>query len=253
MALFKIAKGSSNNLGNQGLTEGYCWFTPDDGKFYIDAIANNTLTRIPLNAKNADTATKLATGRTLTIGNTGKTFDGSGNVSWSHTELGATVSNTWTAGTTAGPTIKTTVNGVAGTAVAIPSASKTASGIVTTGDQDFNGTKGFGYMARYGRTNTGAATRWVADTWLYNDAGTQVGEFWYDCGDATNITTGQYVLSQYSPNSTANTSTTGKKENYKLPVVASGLTENKNYTIITTKNPCRFRLLFTINWWNFKR
>lgn len=129
MALFKIAKGSSNNLGNQGLTEGYCWFTPDDGKFYIDAIANNTLTRIPLNAKNADTATKLATGRTLTIGNTGKTFDGSGNVSWSHTELGATVSNTWTAGTTAGPTIKTTVNGVAGTAVAIPSASKTASGL----------------------------------------------------------------------------------------------------------------------------
>ena len=148
-----------------------------------------------------------------------------------------TVSNTWTAGTTAGPTIKTTVNGVAGTAVAIPSASKTASGIVTTGDQYFNGTKGFGYMARYGRTNTGAATRWVADTWLYNDAGTQVGEFWYDCGDATNITTGQYVWSQYSPNSTANTSTTGKKENYKLPVVTSGLTETKNYTIITTKNP----------------
>ena len=147
-----------------------------------------------------------------------------------------TVSNTWTGGTTAGPTIKTTVNGVTGTAVAIPSASKTASGVVTTGDQDFKGKKGFGYMARYGRTDTGAATRWVADTFLYNDAGTQVGEFWYDCGDATNITTGQYVLSQYSPNSTANTSTTGKKENYKLPVVTSGLTENANYNILTSKN-----------------
>jgi hypothetical protein len=43
------------------------------------------------------------------------------------------ISNTWTAGTTSGPTLKTTVNGVAGTAVAIPSASNSASGIVTTG------------------------------------------------------------------------------------------------------------------------
>ena len=43
-----------------------------------------------------------------------------------------TVSNAWTAGTTAGPTIKTTVNGVTGTAVAIPSAAAGASGVVTT-------------------------------------------------------------------------------------------------------------------------
>ena len=38
---------------------------------------------------NAGTATKLATARTLTIGNTGKNFDGSGNVSWSLDEIGA--------------------------------------------------------------------------------------------------------------------------------------------------------------------
>ena len=38
---------------------------------------------------NAGTATKLATARTLTIGNTGKTFDGSANVSWSLAEIGA--------------------------------------------------------------------------------------------------------------------------------------------------------------------
>lgn len=37
----------------------------------------------------ANSATKLATARTLTIGNTGKTFDGSGNVSWSLSEIGA--------------------------------------------------------------------------------------------------------------------------------------------------------------------
>jgi hypothetical protein len=38
---------------------------------------------------NAATATKLATARTLTIGNTGKSFDGSGNQSWSLSEIGA--------------------------------------------------------------------------------------------------------------------------------------------------------------------
>lgn len=54
MALFKIAKGSSTNLSNQGFTEGYCWFTPDDGKFYIDAKRNDVLTRIPLSADKAD-------------------------------------------------------------------------------------------------------------------------------------------------------------------------------------------------------
>lgn len=63
-----------------------------------------------------------------------------GDASWVTT----TVSNTLTAGTTAGPTIKTTVNGVTGTAVAIPSASSSASGIVTTGDQTFAGNKTIG-------------------------------------------------------------------------------------------------------------
>ena len=38
---------------------------------------------------NSATATKLQTARTLTVGNTGKTFDGSGNVSWSLSEIGA--------------------------------------------------------------------------------------------------------------------------------------------------------------------
>ena len=42
---------------------------------------------------NAGTATKLATARTLTIGSTGKTFDGSANVSWSLSEIGAAASS----------------------------------------------------------------------------------------------------------------------------------------------------------------
>lgn len=39
---------------------------------------------------NAATASKLQTARTITIGNTGKSFDGSANVSWSLGEIGAT-------------------------------------------------------------------------------------------------------------------------------------------------------------------
>lgn len=42
---------------------------------------------------NAGTATKLKTARTLTIGSTGKTFDGSGNVSWTLAEIGAAASS----------------------------------------------------------------------------------------------------------------------------------------------------------------
>lgn len=42
---------------------------------------------------NADTATKLQTPRTITIGNTGKSFDGSANVSWSLAQIGATNAN----------------------------------------------------------------------------------------------------------------------------------------------------------------
>ena len=37
---------------------------------------------------NASSATKLATARTLKIGNTGKTFDGSANVTWNNNEIG---------------------------------------------------------------------------------------------------------------------------------------------------------------------
>lgn len=75
MALFKIHKGNSTNLANQSKVEGYCWFTTDDGKFYIDTSSS---TRVPLNAEKAD---KLATGRSLkisgTAGTTGTSFNGS--------------------------------------------------------------------------------------------------------------------------------------------------------------------------------
>lgn len=42
---------------------------------------------------NASTATKLATARTLTIGSSGKTFDGSADVSWTLADIGAAASD----------------------------------------------------------------------------------------------------------------------------------------------------------------
>lgn len=66
MALFKIYRGNSTNLGKSGnvtaaAKEGFAYFTPDDGKMYIDIATANTATlgtnRILLNAGHADSAT----------------------------------------------------------------------------------------------------------------------------------------------------------------------------------------------------
>lgn len=56
MALFKISKGASGGLSNQALGDGYCWFTYDDGKFYIDYKdpTDNIVKRKALNASNTD-------------------------------------------------------------------------------------------------------------------------------------------------------------------------------------------------------
>ena len=178
------------------------------------------------------------------------TFNGSlnGNVAWGNVTGKPSTSIAWTNGTTAGPTLTVTAAGSSSSAVAIPTASETASGIITTGGQNFTGRKGFGYMSRYGKNNDGTAVQWTGDTWLYNAAGTQVGEVWYDMGNATNITKGQYYWRQYSPNSTANTSTTGYYETYTLPAVALGMTSNTAYSILTTKNSYGPSSIPTLSW-----
>lgn len=87
-----------------------------------------------------DTGAILPTG-----GTTGqylvKNSSAENDASWQ--TLTTTVSNTVTGGTSNGPTIKTTVNGVTGAAVTIPAASASASGVVTTGTQTFAGAKTF--------------------------------------------------------------------------------------------------------------
>ena len=180
---------------------------------------------------NAATATKLATARTLTIGGSGKTFDGSENVSWTLSEIGATVSNTITGGTTSGPTIKTTVNGVTGSAVTIPSASLTASGIVTTGTQEFKGLKTF-HGARF-KINDDASQQSI----YYNsNSGVILADIFVSQGDTTNITEVKYCVRLRSPNSTPNASTTGKSEFFAFPSPTAGRTSDAYYNVLTTKN-----------------
>jgi hypothetical protein len=55
MALFRVAKGLAENLPSTK-TAGYCWYTYDDSKFYIDyEDENGELQRKALNAKDAET------------------------------------------------------------------------------------------------------------------------------------------------------------------------------------------------------
>lgn len=54
MALFKVSKGLRENLPQQ-ITEGYCWYTYDDSKFYIDYLdEDGELNRKALNAEEAE-------------------------------------------------------------------------------------------------------------------------------------------------------------------------------------------------------
>lgn len=78
MALFKIKKGLKANLPKT-YNEGYCYFTTDDGKMYIDT-SNASSGRVCLNAAKAD---QLATARTITLSGDASgsvSFDGSKNV-----------------------------------------------------------------------------------------------------------------------------------------------------------------------------
>lgn len=139
-----------------------------------------------------------------------------------------TVSNTWTAGTTAGPTIKTTVNGVAGTAVAIPSASASASGIVTTGAQTFAGIKTFTSPETINTTGNGAQVNFK-----FSDAASANGIYGQNWITYEN-TSGRFYWREWSGSSSGRTS---YYEQYRLPACNASRTSNATYTIITTKNP----------------
>lgn len=104
MALFKIAKGPSNKLGTlpTKATEGFAYFQPYDGSFYIDiatansaVIANSTnenanANRIKLAAGVADQVKYSLTlngftfngSQDIDVGTIGTAYGGTGKTSW---------------------------------------------------------------------------------------------------------------------------------------------------------------------------
>lgn len=63
MALFKILKGESSRISTDTtpFNEGYAYFTPDDGGFYIDAKVSDANKRIRINPKARESKSINAT------------------------------------------------------------------------------------------------------------------------------------------------------------------------------------------------
>lgn len=104
----------------------------------------------------------------------------------------------------------------------------------------------WGNIYTKGYIYTKAANRYPLDIQMKNSSGNIVAEIWYDQGDNTNVTSGVYYFRQFSPNSTASATTTGYKETFNLPAVTAGLTADKNYVILTTKNMSSITTVGTI-------
>lgn len=184
---------------------------------------------------NASTATQLATKVALKIGKTSKDFNGSAPLTWTHTDIGATVSNSVSDGDESGPTIYTTVNGVKSSGVVIPKASDSVSGVITTGMQTIAGGKTF-----IGGINIKNSTYW-SKVGFFNTNLNKVGlevALYSPLNEAnTAVTNNQLYIRVYSYK-TGTKTLSGGHDNYRLPSVTTDLTsEEKNYyDILTTKD-----------------
>lgn len=135
----------------------------------------------------------------------------------------------WTAGTTSGPVLKVTVATKARTAT-IPSASGSASGIVTTGSQAFGGAKGFNGEVTMQNSNWNPLIRFKAPQATGNTA-----TIYNICSDGTNLTGSYFKFRQYSY--TANSATSLETfEDFNLPTTGAGRTSNAQYEIFTSKS-----------------
>lgn len=100
----------------------------------------------------------------------------------------------WTAGTTAGPKINLSLGGATLTSAAVPSASTSASGIVTTGSQSFVGTKTFTSQIISTFTGTGGSfySNIAANSWAYMRL--QSGGGFWDVAVNSGDTSGAFQL-----------------------------------------------------------
>lgn len=96
-----------------------------------------------------------------------------GQITVSHASF-ATPTVAWTGGTSAGPTLKITTDGGTSSTEAIPSATGSASGIVTTGTQTFGGQKTFSSVAVFSGGLKVAASKAVSFNGGGADSGTGI-------------------------------------------------------------------------------
>lgn len=70
MSLFKILRGDSSRISPAvtPFRDGYAYFTPDDGRFYIDAIVNNTNNRVCINPSRKVEVMSVGQPSTLSAG-----------------------------------------------------------------------------------------------------------------------------------------------------------------------------------------
>lgn len=83
---------------------------------------------------------------------TAGTADVANSVTWNNVSDKPTTSISWGSGTTNGPTLTVTAAGSASNAIAIPKATSTNSGIITTAAQTFTGEKTFSDILRVGNS-----------------------------------------------------------------------------------------------------
>lgn len=86
-----------------------------------------------------------------------------------------------------------------------------------------------------GTLTLGAPSNRYNHIFWQNSAGSLVADIEYDTGNSTNVTSGKYYFTEYSPKSTADTTTTGHWETFALPTVDTGRSTDKVYSIVTTK------------------
>lgn len=155
------------------------------------------------------------------------------------------VSNAWEAGTSAGPKIKTTVNGKTGTAVAIPTATASASGVVTTGTQTFAGAKTFNSYINVGNYVNSTSVR--GGTWI---AGTHNASF--VASAATSAASGQYYQGWYSGKTQAGAwsmgALSGSEDLYFVYGTDANYKANTNTTVQATRISASTGRLFGAAW-----
>lgn len=119
----------------------------NNGSIYLD---KDSLTRIKFNAD----AKKLETSVKLQVGNTEKDFDGSQGLNWSHSEIGADITDFSVNATTTKASMNLSINSSETSSLDLPNASLTRAGLITTSSQTLKGGK-----TLYGSLTLGKSTK----------------------------------------------------------------------------------------------